>query len=81
MLGDDGVLFFPSSPSTTKHHYEPLLHLYNFAYWAIFNVLKLPVTQVPLGLSKNGLPLGIQVLNIYNILCVYVTCGNIYLEL
>ncbi|VVC30972.1 Amidase signature domain [Cinara cedri] len=61
LLNDDGVLLFPSSPTTAKHHCEPFLHPYNFAYWAIFNVLKLPVTQVPLGLGKNGLPLGIQV--------------------
>ncbi|XP_025405519.1 fatty-acid amide hydrolase 2-A [Sipha flava] len=61
LLGDDGVLFFPSSPTTVKRHYEPFLHPYNFSYWAIFNVLKLPVTQVPLGLNKDGLPLGIQV--------------------
>ncbi|XP_008187748.1 fatty-acid amide hydrolase 2-A [Acyrthosiphon pisum] len=61
LLGDDSVLFFPSSPTTAKRHCEPFLHPYNFAYWAIFNVLKLPVTQVPLGLGLNGLPLGIQV--------------------
>ncbi|XP_025195945.1 fatty-acid amide hydrolase 2-A [Melanaphis sacchari] len=61
LLGDDGVLFFPSSPTTAKHHYEPFFYPYNFAYWAIFNVLKLPVTQVPVGLGINGLPLGIQV--------------------
>lgn len=61
LLGDDSVLIFPSSPTTAKRHYEPFLHPYNFAYWAIFNVLKLPVTQVPLGIGKNGLPLGIQV--------------------
>ncbi|XP_050424610.1 fatty-acid amide hydrolase 2-A [Adelges cooleyi] len=61
LLGDDSVLFFPSSPTTAKRHYEPFLYPYNFSYWAIFNVLKLPVTQVPLGLGKNGLPLGIQV--------------------
>ncbi|XP_050525931.1 fatty-acid amide hydrolase 2-A [Daktulosphaira vitifoliae] len=61
LLSNDGVLFFPSSPTTAKHHYEPFFYPFNFAYWAIFNVLKLPVTQVPLGLGKNGLPLGIQV--------------------
>lgn len=56
------MLFFPSSPTTVKRHYEPFLYPFNFSYWAIFNVLKLPVTQVPLGLSKDGLPLGIQVI-------------------
>lgn len=31
------------------------------AYTAIFNVLHVPVTQVPLGLAKNGMPLGLQI--------------------
>src|ERR687894_815176 len=28
---------------------------------AVFNLLQLPVTQVPLGLNGRGLPLGVQV--------------------
>ena len=28
---------------------------------AVFNLLGLPVTQVPLGLNRRGLPLGVQV--------------------
>ncbi|KAK7574202.1 hypothetical protein V9T40_011393 [Parthenolecanium corni] len=60
-LGDNGVLLFPSYPSTAPYHKEPFCRPYNFAYWAIFNVLQLPVTQIPLGLDKNGLPLGIQI--------------------
>jgi fatty acid amide hydrolase 2 len=32
-----------------------------WAYTAIFNVMELPVTQVPLGLNAEGLPLGVQV--------------------
>ena len=38
----------------------------NFLYTGIFNVLGLPVTQVPLGLGKKGLPLGIQVVAAHN---------------
>lgn len=60
-LGDNGVLLFPSYPSTAPYHNLPFLRPYNFAYWAIFNALQLPVTQVPIGLSEDGLPLGIQV--------------------
>jgi fatty acid amide hydrolase 2 len=29
------------------------------------NVLELPVTQVPLGLDRRGLPLGVQVVGIH----------------
>ncbi|CAH1406860.1 unnamed protein product [Nezara viridula] len=61
LLGDNGVLLFPNCPTEAPHHYVSLLRPYNFAYWAIMNVLKLPATQVPLGLTKNGLPIGVQV--------------------
>ena len=30
-------------------------------YTGIFNVLEMPVTQVPLGLDDRGLPLGVHV--------------------
>ncbi|XP_075980777.1 fatty-acid amide hydrolase 2-like isoform X2 [Anticarsia gemmatalis] len=61
LLGDDGVLLFPSAPAPAPYHYSPLLRPFNFAYWGIFNVLKFPAAQVPIGLTSDGLPLGIQV--------------------
>lgn len=61
MLGDDGILLYHSYTSTAPFHYTSLINIYNFSYWALFNVLHVPVTQVPLGLSADGLPLGIQV--------------------
>jgi len=61
ILGEDGVLLYPSHPSLALNHNVPLLFPFNFSYTAIFNVLYLPVTQCPVGLSKSGLPLGIQV--------------------
>ena len=60
ILGEDGVLLYPSHPSVAVNHNIPLLFPFNFSYTAIFNVLYLPVTQCPVGLSKSGLPLGIQ---------------------
>jgi len=61
LLGDDGILFAPSYPRTAPYHYAPLVQIYNFAYWCIWNVLHVPATQVPLGLNYDGLPLGLQV--------------------
>ena len=61
LLGDDGILLYPSHPTQALRHNIPLLKPFNFAYTAIFNVLCLPVTQCPLGLGSNGLPLGIQI--------------------
>ena len=67
VLGDDGVLIYPSHPKLAPFHHAPLFNPTNFAHTAIFNSLNLPATQVPLGLSCQGIPLGIQVVaNRYN---------------
>ncbi|KAL4719561.1 hypothetical protein ACJJTC_012793 [Scirpophaga incertulas] len=60
-LGTDGVLVFPSAPHAAPCHYCLLLRPYSFCYWAVFNALKFPAAQVPLGLDGQGLPLGLQV--------------------
>jgi fatty acid amide hydrolase 2 len=61
MLGDDGVMLFPSHPRVAPRHNVPLLHPFAWVHTALFNVLEVPVTQVPLGLDRRGLPLGVQV--------------------
>lgn len=66
ILGDDGVFLYPSHPKIAPYHNEPIFHPFNFAYTGIFNALGYPVTQVPLGLSKDGLPLGLQVVGTMN---------------
>lgn len=64
-LGDDGVLLYPSYSMPAPKHGAPLrrqLRLsFDYAYTALLNVMELPVTQVPLGLNAQGLPLGVQV--------------------
>jgi fatty acid amide hydrolase 2 len=57
----DGVMLYPSYVSPAPRHYKPLWPPFNFVYTAILNVMQLPATQVPLGLSQKGLPLGVQV--------------------
>ena len=32
----------------------------NFSFTAVFNAILMPVTQIPLGLAPDGLPLGVQ---------------------
>lgn len=61
LLGDDGVLLYPSHPKIAPYHSHPIFTPFNFAYTGLFNALGFPVTQCPLGLSKEGLPMGIQV--------------------
>jgi len=61
LLGDRGVMLFPSYTRPAPRHGLPLLTPLDWVYTAVFNVLQLPVTQVPLGLSKRRAPLGVQV--------------------
>ncbi|KAL6424911.1 hypothetical protein ACFW04_010053 [Cataglyphis niger] len=61
-LGDNGVLFYPSAPFPASYHYSTYLRPFNFGYWCLFNVLRFPSCQVPLGLDEQGLPVGIQVI-------------------
>ncbi|XP_030635839.1 fatty-acid amide hydrolase 2-B [Chanos chanos] len=61
LLGTDGVLLYPTHPQLAPKHHHPLFTPFNFSYTGIFNILGLPVTQCPLGLSVEGLPLGVQV--------------------
>lgn len=56
-----GVLLFPPYPTAAPRHLVPLLYPFCWQYTAIFNVLEMPSTQVPLGLNRSGLPLGVQV--------------------
>ncbi|XP_073961529.1 fatty-acid amide hydrolase 2-B [Choristoneura fumiferana] len=66
MLGDDGVFLYPTHPTTAPYHNEPLVKPFNFSYTAVINCLGLPATTVPLGLSSEGLPIGIQVVANHN---------------
>ncbi len=60
-MGEGGALLFPPYPTTAPRHNAPMLLPVQWMYTAIFNVLEMPVTQVPVGLGAGGLPLGVQV--------------------
>jgi len=61
LLGDDGVLLYPSSHCVAPRHGPTAPAAFRFL--GVFNPLQLPVTQVPLGLGRAGLPLGVQVVS------------------
>ena len=61
LLDDKSILLYPSYPDQSPRHDEPLRSPFKWQYAAIWNVLELPATQIPLGLSARGLPLGVQV--------------------
>lgn len=61
LLGDNGVLLYPTFPSSANKHFEIYYKLVDTTYLMIFNTLGLPVTQVKTGFDKYNLPIGLQV--------------------
>ena len=57
----DGVLLHPAHPRVAPRHGRTVGRLWLITPAAVFNLTGVPVTQVPLGLSAGGLPLGVQV--------------------
>ncbi len=64
LIGPDGVMLYPTYSSPAPRHYLPMLKPFHAAYTVIMNVMGFPVTQVPLGLNGQGLPLGVQVVGL-----------------
>ena len=52
ILGDNGVLLTPPHPTPPPHHYQSFTKPFNFLYAAMINLMGLPATVVPLGLSQ-----------------------------
>lgn len=61
LLGDRGVLLLPVYSRPAPRHRDAWRTATDAQYTAIFNVLELPVTVVPVGFSSRGLPISIQV--------------------
>lgn len=66
VLGDDGVLVTLPYPEVAPKHSKPLFPPFNWVRCAIFNVLQVPSTSVPMGLNDQGLPLGVQIVAAQN---------------
>ena len=67
LLGDNGVLIYPTHPTVAPYHNEPIIRPINFSYTGIVNVLGFPATAIPLGtLGSEGLPIGVQVIANFN---------------
>ncbi|XP_057337021.1 fatty-acid amide hydrolase 2-A-like isoform X1 [Microplitis mediator] len=61
ILGDNGVIICPTFIDGSHYPYEIYPRVCDVTYMMIFNAIGLPVTQCPMGLNKNGLPIGFQV--------------------
>lgn len=57
----DGVLLHPAHPRPAPRHRRTYGRPWLLTPAAVFNLAGVPVTEVPLGLSEEGLPLGVQV--------------------
>jgi fatty acid amide hydrolase 2 len=60
-IGEDGIFLYPSHAMPAPKHGFPMLLPVMWAYTAVWNAVRVPTTQVPLGLDARGVPLGIQV--------------------
>jgi len=61
LLAEDGVLLTPAARDVAPPRRAELASGAPFSYCAVWNALELPVTEVPLGRGRSGLPLGVQV--------------------
>ncbi len=59
--GGRTVMLYPPYTRVAPKHLTPLFVPIEYMYTAAINALELPATQVPLGLSREGVPLGVQV--------------------
>ncbi|XP_077507588.1 fatty-acid amide hydrolase 2-A-like [Amblyomma americanum] len=60
-LGEDGVLILPVATSTAPYHGQDLFFSDSPSMTALFNIFKMPATACPIMKSKEGLPIGVQV--------------------
>jgi fatty acid amide hydrolase 2 len=62
LLQSRDLMLFPSHPRVAPKHHTALLTVPDAGFTGVFNVLEVPVTQVPLGLDARALPVGVQVI-------------------
>lgn len=60
LLGSNGVLVVPSLLCPAPRHHENILRIMTVGQTGIFNVTQLPATAIPVGLTADGLPTGVQ---------------------
>ncbi|CAG2172103.1 unnamed protein product [Oppiella nova] len=62
-LSSEHVFVYPGHPETAPKHNGTVLKVKNISYTCVFNTLDVAITSVPLGLSTEGLPIGVQIIN------------------
>jgi len=62
LLGDRGVLLHPPYTRPAPRHHDVWRTPFDASYTALFNVLETPVTVVPIGFDRDGLPVAVQII-------------------
>ena len=57
------MIFYPTLPTPAKKHAQSLLSSFDCAYTMFANTIGFPATHCPIGLNKDGLPIGFQVIS------------------
>lgn len=60
-LDNKSVLLLPTYPTTAIKHNGSYVSPFDFLYTAIFNVLELPATSIPVSFSADNFPISIQI--------------------
>ncbi|XP_045467054.1 fatty-acid amide hydrolase 2-like [Harmonia axyridis] len=61
-LRDDGVLLYPTFHKIAPKHETAIFETLGTIYMLPFNIFGLPATNVPCGLTSEGIPIGLQVI-------------------
>lgn len=67
-LKNDGVIIMPTFPISAIYHNQSAFVMMYATYTLLGNVMGLPSMSVPMGLNKDGLPIGVQVTKILTVL-------------
>lgn len=59
----EAIILMPSLPTHAPFHSESLLRVFDTANTSFFNVMETPATALPMGLGRDGLPIGVQVIS------------------
>lgn len=64
LLGENSIIISAGYPTVAPYHHQQMFSFFDFVYFGIYNVLRLPVTSCPMGLCpQTGLPVGIQIVS------------------
>ncbi|XP_071041554.1 fatty-acid amide hydrolase 2 isoform X2 [Parasteatoda tepidariorum] len=76
MLDENSVFICPTIFFSAPRPYQMIPYLYSTVWSAIFSILGFPVTQVPIGSNRSGMPYGMQIVTAMNNDNLSLTCAK-----